>query len=38
MAPFKIEQMYHFISERFEGTSSVVQEQALSWVHVMQNS
>ena len=34
MAPFKIDQMYNFISERFEGTSSVVQEQALSWVHV----
>jgi hypothetical protein len=34
MAPFKIDQMYHFISERFEGTPSGVQEQALSWFHV----
>lgn len=35
MSPFKIDQMYHFISERFEGTSSGVQEQALSWLHVL---
>lgn len=35
MAPFKLEQLYNFVSERFEGTSSVVQEQALSWIQVL---
>lgn len=35
MAPFSIEQLYNFISERFEGTSSVVQEQALSWIQIL---
>ena len=32
---FKTEQMYHFIAERFEGTSCTVQEQALSWLQLL---
>ncbi len=34
MLLFKSEQMYHFIAERFEGTSSNIQEQSLSWLQV----
>jgi hypothetical protein len=35
MIPFNKELMYRFISERFEGTSSTVQEQALSWLQIL---
>jgi hypothetical protein len=27
--------MYRFVIERFEGTSSAIQEQALSWLQVL---
>ena len=35
MIPFNKELMYRFISERFDGTSSTVQEQALSWLQIL---
>jgi hypothetical protein len=34
MILFTPELMFRFVSERFEGTSSVIQEQALSWLQV----
>ena len=34
MVLFNPELMYRFVIERFEGTSSVIQEQALSWLQV----
>lgn len=33
--PFDKEKIYHFVSERFEGTASPVQEQALSWLQIL---
>jgi protein unc-79 len=35
MYPFSKELMYRFVSERFDGTSSTVQEQALSWLQIL---
>ena len=35
MIPFNRELMYRFVSERFEGTSSTVQEQSLSWLQIL---
>lgn len=35
MVLFKPELMYRFVIERFEGTSSAIQEQALSWLQVL---
>lgn len=35
MMLFTPEQMYHFISERFEGTSASIQEQALAWLQLL---
>lgn len=35
MVCFTPELMYRFVSERFEGTSSTIQEQALSWLQVI---
>jgi hypothetical protein len=32
--PFSVEKMYHFITERFEGTEAAVQEQNLLWLQV----
>lgn len=37
MVTFKSELMFRFIIERFEGTSSVIQEQALSWLQVLRS-
>lgn len=31
---FGAEYLYHFITERFEGTSAPVQEQCLEWLQV----
>ena len=31
---FSVEFMYHFVSERFDGTPAAVQEQVLSWLQV----
>ena len=31
---FGADHLYHFITERFEGTSSPVQEQCLQWLQV----
>ena len=31
---FGADHLYHFISERFEGTSAPVQEQCLEWLQV----
>ncbi len=31
---FSKDQMYNFVSERFDGTPSSIQEQALSWLQV----
>jgi len=31
---FGADHLYHFISERFEGTSAPVQEQCLAWLQV----
>jgi hypothetical protein len=35
MVLFKPELMYRFVIERFEGTSSPIQEQALTWLQVI---
>jgi len=32
---FGADHLYHFISERFEGTSASVQEQCLEWLQVL---
>ncbi len=32
--PFPVEKMYHFVLERFKGTSGAVQEQNLQWLQV----
>jgi len=31
---FGADHLYHFITERFEGTSALVQEQCLEWLQV----
>ncbi|ELU08396.1 hypothetical protein CAPTEDRAFT_227700 [Capitella teleta] len=33
--PFSVEKMYHFITERFDDTEAIVQEQNLSWLQIM---
>ena len=33
--PFNVDKMYHFMEERFEGTSAAVQEQNLEWLQVI---
>jgi hypothetical protein len=35
MTSFTMDQMYHFASERFDGTSSTIQEQSLSWLQIL---
>ena len=32
--PFYVDKMYHFMEERFEGTTAGVQEQNLEWLQV----
>jgi len=35
---FGAEKMYHFISDRFDGTSVAVQEQCLEWLQVIKSN
>lgn len=32
--PFPVDKMYHFVLERFEGTTAAVQDQNLQWLQV----
>ncbi len=32
--PFPVEKMYHFVLERFDGTTAAVQDQNLQWLQV----